>query len=114
MLPPVATYADVVLWNWKPIFDKERVDTLTNLDIVTTFSGSLDEKWFYLVSVAIEAKGGPLIPLMLRAIEAVHHYDRETVKSCLREILVPESASRLGKAEDLVCSCIAQKQNENS
>jgi indoleamine 2,3-dioxygenase len=83
-LPPVATYADVVLWNWKPIFDAERVDTLANLDIIDTFTGSLDEKWFYLVSVAIEAKGGPLIPLMLRAIESVHYYDRETVKQCLR------------------------------
>lgn len=83
-LPPVATYADVVLWNWKPIFDAERVDTLANLDIVNTFTGSLDEKWFYLISVAIEAKGGPLVPLMLRAIESVHRYDRETVKQCLR------------------------------
>lgn len=83
-LPPVATYADVVLWNWKPIFDTERVDTLANLDIIDTFTGSLDEKWFYLISVAIEAKGGRLIPLMLRAIESAHQYDRETVKQCLR------------------------------
>ena len=83
-LPPVATYAGVVLWNWKPIFDAERVDTLANLDTIDTFTGSLDEKWFYLISVAIEAKGGPLIPLMLRAIEAVGRYDRETVKQCLK------------------------------
>ena len=83
-LPSVATYASVVLWNWKPIFDAERVDTLANLDIINTFTGSLDEKWFYLVSVAIEAKGGPLIPLMLKTIEAASHYDRETVKHCLR------------------------------
>lgn len=83
-LPPVATYASVVLWNWKPIFDAERVDTLANLDIIDTFTGSLDEKWFYLISVAIEAKGGPLIPLMLRAIEAATRYDRETVKQCLK------------------------------
>lgn len=83
-LPPVATYAGLVLWNWKPIFDDERVDTLANLDMIDTFTGSLDEKWFYLISVAIEAKGGPLIPLMLRAIEAASQYDRATVTSCLR------------------------------
>ena len=83
-LPPVATYAGLVLWNWKPIFDAERVDTLANLDTIDTFTGGLDEKWFYLISVAIEAKGGPLVPLMLRAIEGAGQYDRVTVTQCLR------------------------------
>ena len=83
-LPPVATYAGLCLWNWKPIFDAERVDTLANLDILDTFTGSLDEKWFYLISVAIEAKGGPLVPLMLHAIEAASRGDRVTVTQCLR------------------------------
>ncbi|KAI7554426.1 indoleamine 2,3-dioxygenase subfamily, partial [Hortaea werneckii] len=58
-LPPVATYAGLVLWNWKPIFSDEPVDTLANLDMIDTFTGSLDEKWFYLISVAIEARGAP-------------------------------------------------------
>ena len=83
-LPPVATFAGLVLWNWKPIFDAERVDTLSNLDMIDTFTGSLDEKWFYLISVAIEAKGGPLVPLMLDAIEAASRNDRATVTHCLR------------------------------
>lgn len=83
-LPPVATYAGLVLWNWKPIFDAEQVDTLANLDMIDTFTGSLDEKWFYLVSVAIEAKGGALVPLMLRAIRAASHEDSATVTQCLR------------------------------
>ncbi|KAF2484026.1 Indoleamine 2,3-dioxygenase [Neohortaea acidophila] len=83
-LPPVATYAGLVLWNWKPIFDTERVDTLANLDIIDTFTGSLDEKWFYLISVAIEAKGGPLIPLMLQAIESASRGNRAAVTQSLR------------------------------
>lgn len=83
-LPPVATYAGLVLWNWKPLFERERTDTLANLDMLHTFTGSLDEKWFYLVSVAIEARGAPLIPMMLNAIEAARRGDRETVTSCLR------------------------------
>ena len=83
-LPPVATYAGLVLWNWKPIFDTEQVDTLANLDMIDTFTGSLDEKWFYLVSVAIEAKGGALIPLMLHAIQAARRGDSKTVTQCLR------------------------------
>jgi len=83
-LPPVATYAGLVLWNWKPIFDDERIDSLANLDMIDTFTGSLDEKWFYLISVAIEARGAPLIPLMLHAIQAARRGDRATVTQSLR------------------------------
>jgi len=83
-LPPVATYAGLVLWNWKPVFPEERIDTLANIDMIDTFTGSLDEKWFYIVSVAIEARGAATIPLMLRAIEAARYDDRHTVTECLR------------------------------
>ncbi|KAK4993473.1 Indoleamine 2,3-dioxygenase [Elasticomyces elasticus] len=83
-LPTVATYAGVVLWNYKPIFDLEPIDSLANLATLTTFTGSLDESWFYLVSVAIEARGAPLIPLMLHAIQAARNNDSHTVTECLR------------------------------
>ncbi|KAF1350725.1 Indoleamine 2,3-dioxygenase [Delphinella strobiligena] len=83
-LPTVATYAGVVLWNYRPLFDEEPIDQLENLATLTTFTGSLDESWFYLVSVAIEARGAPMIPLMLHAIEAARHGDKLTVTECLR------------------------------
>ena len=83
-LPPVATYAGLVLWNWKPIFNAERMDTLANLDTIDTFTGSLDEKWFYLISVAIEAKAGPIVPLMLHAIDFARNGDRRAVTEALK------------------------------
>jgi indoleamine 2,3-dioxygenase len=83
-LPPVATYAGLVLWNWKPMFESERTDTLSNLDMLHTFTGSMDEKWFYLVSVAIEARGAPLIPMMLEAVAAARHGDKAVVLESLR------------------------------
>lgn len=83
-LPTVATYAGVCLWNWKPIFEDEPIDALDNLSTLATFTGSLDESWFYLVSVAIEARGGPTIMLMLRAIEAARTNDSPTVTQCLQ------------------------------
>ncbi|KAJ9632215.1 tryptophan 2,3- dioxygenase [Taxawa tesnikishii (nom. ined.)] len=83
-LPTVATYAGVVLWNYRPLFDDEPVDNLDNIATLTTFTGSLDESWFYLVSVAIEARAAPIIPLMLHAIEAARYGDRATVTECLR------------------------------
>ena len=83
-VPPVATYAAVCLWNFKPLFVDEHVDNLENLATLTTFTGSIDESWFYLVSVAIEARGAPILPLMLAAIEAARVNDSRTVIACLQ------------------------------
>ncbi|KAF2272535.1 indoleamine 2,3-dioxygenase family protein [Westerdykella ornata] len=83
-LPSVATYAGVVLWNWRPLFTSEPIDSLNNLSTLMTFTGSLDESWFYLVSVAMEAKAGPTIPLMIEAIAAARHNDSKTVTQCLQ------------------------------
>ncbi|KAI1613186.1 indoleamine 2,3-dioxygenase [Exophiala viscosa] len=82
-LPPVATYAGVCLWNFKPIFLSESL-VLDNLSTLTTFTGSLDEQWFYLVSVAMEAKGGPCIPIMLKAIQAARDDDAAIVTKALQ------------------------------
>ncbi|KAI0842372.1 Indoleamine 2,3-dioxygenase [Hypoxylon sp. FL0890] len=83
-IPPVSTYAASVLWNFKPLFVDEDIDDLDNIATLVTFTGSLDESWFYLVSVAIEARGGPIIPLMLSAIAAARQGDSATVTRCLR------------------------------
>ncbi|KAI0108068.1 Indoleamine 2,3-dioxygenase [Daldinia grandis] len=82
-VPPVSTYAASVLWNFKPLFVDEEIDDLDNLATLVTFTGSLDESWFYLVSVAIEARGGPIIPLMLTAVAAARQGDSATVTRCL-------------------------------
>lgn len=81
---PVASYATVCLWNYRPLFEDEPVDTLENLATLSTFTGSLDESWFYLVSVAIEARAGPILPMMLGAIEAARQNDAYTVTRCLQ------------------------------
>ncbi|KAF1965946.1 indoleamine 2,3-dioxygenase family protein [Bimuria novae-zelandiae CBS 107.79] len=83
-LPPVATYAGVCLWNWRPLFDGEPVGLLENLATHMTFTGSLDESWFYLISVAIEARAGPIIPMMIEAIGAARQGDSKKVVECLR------------------------------
>lgn len=83
-VPPVATYAAVCLWNFKPLFVDEDIESLDNLATLTTFTGASDESWFYLVSVAIEARGAPIIPLMLTAIAAAREDDARTVTRCLR------------------------------
>jgi indoleamine 2,3-dioxygenase len=102
-VPPVATYAAVCLWNFKPLFLDGEIDDLTNLATLLTFTGSLDESWFYLVSVAIEARGGPIIPLMLTAIDAARRDDAEIVTHCLESF-----AERLLDLGELL-----QRMNDN-
>ncbi|KAK2590587.1 Indoleamine 2,3-dioxygenase [Conoideocrella luteorostrata] len=80
---PVATYAAVCLWNFKPVFMNEDIDNTENLATLNTFTGSIDESWFYLVSVAIEARGAPILDLMLTAIAAARSDDAKTVTRCL-------------------------------
>lgn len=79
----MATYSGLVLWNFKPIFINDTLN-LENLSTLVTFTGSTDEQWFYLVSVALEAKGGPTIPLVLDAFEAARRGDQQTVTKNLR------------------------------
>ncbi|KAL7805409.1 Indoleamine 2,3-dioxygenase [Trichoderma aethiopicum] len=83
-VPPVATYAAVCLWNFKPLFMDEDIDSLENLATLFTFTGAIDESWFYLVSVAIEARGAPIMSLMLTAFAAARQGDSATVTRCLR------------------------------
>lgn len=83
-VPPVATYAAVCLWNFKPLFRNEHIDNLENLATLNTFTGSIDESWFYLVSVAIEARGAPILELMLQAMSAVRENDYDAVAARLR------------------------------
>jgi len=93
-MPTVATYAGVCLWNWRTMFPDEPVDSLDNLATLSTFTGSLDESWFYLISVAIEARGAPMIPLLLSAIEAARREDAKMVTYALQ--IVAECVDEVG------------------
>jgi indoleamine 2,3-dioxygenase len=82
-LPPVATYSALNLWNWAPFSLDDVLSLPENLQSLHTFTGSMDEAWFYLISVAMEAKGAPVIPVMLECIEAARTGDSSTVAQCL-------------------------------
>lgn len=61
---------------------------MDNLRSLHTFTGSQDEEWFYLISVAIEARGAMVIPLMMRAIEAVKTNESTVVIEALNRFSV--------------------------
>ncbi|KAJ5793438.1 Indoleamine 2-3-dioxygenase [Penicillium paradoxum] len=101
-VPPVATYAGVCLWNYKPILSDEAATELDNLACLQTFTGSLDEQWFYLISVAMEARGASSIPLMLRAITAARAEKSTVVTECLQRLAetIDETSTLLQRMYD--------------
>ncbi|KAJ2006821.1 tryptophan 2,3- dioxygenase, partial [Coemansia sp. S85] len=83
-LNPVICCAAVCHWNWQ-ILDEHAEDPMDidNLGTLHTFSGSMDESWFYLVTTAIEAKGARGLNAILRAISAVENKNTEHVTRAL-------------------------------
>ncbi|MBI1741514.1 hypothetical protein HYR54_00415 [Candidatus Acetothermia bacterium] len=59
-----------MLHNWRRL-DKDDPIDLDNLVCLQLFLGGVDEQWFYLVGVAIEAKGGPALTALVEAEKAV-------------------------------------------
>ncbi len=68
-LPPIATYASLNLWNFSS--PHETFTDLDSLRALHTFSGTNDEEWFYIVSVAMEAEGASLIQSLLQRSQAI-------------------------------------------
>ena len=71
---PIITYAALCLWNFRPL-QGECLDNPDNLVALHTFTGTVDESWFHIMSVAVEARGAPLVPILLKAIESVRRRD---------------------------------------
>lgn len=84
-LPPIATYAGVCLWNFKPLFDND-MWSLNSLTTINTFTGGIDESWFYLISIVIEKKGSGCLNHGLEAIHACREQNPEKVMSELQKL----------------------------
>ncbi|KAL1304417.1 hypothetical protein AAFC00_003415 [Neodothiora populina] len=82
-LKPCAPYAVTNLFNWNTIDPSVDVslpeDLMTNL----SYTGSSDESWFYLISVAMEARGARVFPDLLGAMRAALTDDEQSVSEAL-------------------------------
>ncbi|PRT52940.1 Indoleamine 2,3-dioxygenase [Wickerhamiella sorbophila] len=87
-LPPIASYAGLCLWNFRTVLpcDSPSNWNLENLAALTTYTGSMDEAWFYLVSTMIERQGGPCLEHGLQAIAASREKDVPTVVAKLQAL----------------------------
>ena len=81
-LNPVVSHAAVVLFNWKRI-DPRGLD---NIQSINLFTGSMDEAWFYLVTVAIELAAVPAIRAIVAAFAAVERKDSVALQAELEVV----------------------------
>lgn len=61
--PPVISHASLVLHNWRRL-NRKLEPSLSNLATQAQVLGGMDESWFYLVTVAIEACGAAALPIL--------------------------------------------------
>jgi indoleamine 2,3-dioxygenase len=81
---PIVAHASMVLANWRLVepgpLDPDRLDTLI------TFRALDDERWFYLVTVGIEAEGAAAIPIMAALSDAAHRDDPAAAAGLLERL----------------------------
>lgn len=87
--PPVLSYASHGLSNWRRI-DPAGPIALGNLCPLQVFLGGLDESWFILVHVDIEARAAPIVDAALAAQQAVTWEDSEALARALRTVIAAQ------------------------
>ncbi len=80
---PLLPYSGYTLDNWAKL-EPEGDVTLDNIHVIQNFYDGVDENWFILVHVEIEAKAGPALAAIPALLDAVKKGDAETVKTQLR------------------------------
>jgi indoleamine 2,3-dioxygenase len=83
--PPVLSYASYALDNWARL-DQTQPLELGNLIICQNFLGGLDEDWFILIHIDIEAKAAPALAVIPTLLEAITQENRTTVLTSLEVI----------------------------
>lgn len=83
--PPVLSYATQQLHNWGRIDPAGGVE-LGNLTRLQHFLGGMDDDWFVMVHVAIEAAAAPGLSAMVEAQDAVIDGDDEHLADRLRAV----------------------------
>ncbi|GGA04111.1 hypothetical protein GCM10010923_11390 [Blastomonas marina] len=82
---PLLPYSAYVLDNWYRL-DKDGPITLDNIAMHQNFLGGVDENWFVLVHVAIEAEAGVLLDNAAKLVSVAREGDTTEATRLLREM----------------------------
>ncbi|MCX7993635.1 MAG: indoleamine 2,3-dioxygenase [Fimbriimonadales bacterium] len=83
--PPVLSYASYALDNWRRL-DPTAPVVLGNIVLLQNFLAGLDEEWFILIHVDIEAKAARAICQIPTALRAAQQNDLPTLTHALGEV----------------------------
>lgn len=83
--PPIVMHATLVLNNWRRL-DTARPLGLDNIDTQATFTGSFDEKWFYLSTLGVELAAAPAVVCLTAAVKASADEDDAGLAAQLGEL----------------------------
>ncbi|PFH60079.1 hypothetical protein XA68_11497 [Ophiocordyceps unilateralis] len=83
-LPPVLTFAAAALWNFSCAGDD--MSRIEDLSLLFSFTGTESESWFYLISVAMEAKASGILHTMMNALAAVKTRDYQVITEALYDL----------------------------
>jgi indoleamine 2,3-dioxygenase len=81
---PCLHFATVVQ-NWS-LIDEAQPLALDNITMNQTFYGGIDEEWFFLIPIAMEAKGGGIISSIVAAQRAVNEKSVVETIECLQAL----------------------------
>jgi len=91
--PPVLSYASYALHNWRRLDPQEPI-ALGNIVLLQNFLGGLDEEWFVLIHVDIEAKAGPGLQGLVDAQNAALEDEPEALLAGLQVLAAAQEAMR--------------------
>ncbi|MCS6923341.1 MAG: indoleamine 2,3-dioxygenase [Fimbriimonadales bacterium] len=83
--PPVLSYASYALDNWRRLDPNAPIE-LGNIVLLQNFLAGLDEEWFILIHVDIEAKAARAIRQIPIALRAATQKDVPTLTAALQEV----------------------------
>jgi len=83
--PPVLSYFSYALYNWRRIDQKQPI-ALGNIVLLQNFLGGIDEEWFILVHIDIEAKAVPALQSILPTFAAANEGDHQAILKNLQRI----------------------------
>lgn len=80
--PPLLPYSSYTLENWSRFDGKAPID-LSNIYTLQHFEGGMDEAWFILVHVAIEARAGEMLHEATKLVGAAKDEDTAEIECAL-------------------------------
>lgn len=91
--PPVLSYASYALDNWRRLEPQKPIE-LGNIVLLQNFFGGLDEEWFVLVHIEIEAEAGSGLLGLVQAHNAVQEDEEDEVLQGLRSLAAAQESMR--------------------